>query len=377
MMTRLARLRRLCWRIAQLVLLMLFLVIVIPLIGVGFNCVSFSAPTSQQPSAPADVQKIKDGLKGYARSEDQTYLTLPEWYIVYSADEYAAFIAEHPPSQFPYFQAIGQNWSSYYGVCAITRHRYPFNGGYHLSNVITGASFTLEYLIKGLYENTLGRLTEWLSSSELTEEDAYARKVAKEFGAFIHAIPWYEFPYREKLVGLWRETKGWGANPVRKWERKLALSMEYGVKAVYAWLIKLGGQAVYAPEDLEIHAWVENLSEEVLKREPRVKVAQAINAQAAFVSIPRYEEFTQTAPRLMRQGVRFVEIAGNDDILITLIAPRSWQYKLRDGAFLFVMPILTQPHQNRVVVSVPVKALPTVLAELEQQGIQLEHLYDY
>ena len=41
-------------------------------------------------------------LKNYARSEDQTYLTLPERYIVYSADEYAAFLDGHRPSEFPF-----------------------------------------------------------------------------------------------------------------------------------------------------------------------------------------------------------------------------------------------------------------------------------
>ena len=63
---------------------------------------------------------------------------------------------------------------------------------------VIGVSFTVENGLKGLYEGSVGRLTEWLSSDELTAEDQLARQYAKAYGDFIHAIPWYDFPY---LVG--------------------------------------------------------------------------------------------------------------------------------------------------------------------------------
>jgi hypothetical protein len=362
-------------RIGLLCLLAFLAIVIIPLIGVGVACRVWASVGVAL--APVADSSITQGLPSYARLEDQTYLTLPEWYIVYSADEYAAFIAHNPPSQFPYFGAIEQYWRSYYDVCAITREQYPFNGGYHLTLAVIGASFTLEYVAKGLYENTLGRATEWVSSSDLSEEDAYARQVAAEFGAFIHTIPWYEFPYGEKLRGLWSSTGGWGPNGVRKWERKIALTLEYGVKALYAWLIKLGGQAVYAPEDLEIQVWVEGITPEILQREPQVRVVKPLDARAAIIAIPRYEAFTQLTPRLMKQGVRFVEIAGNDDVLVTAFAPQAWAYNLSAGQFLFAMPILTEPQRKRVAIKAPVKSLHRVLADLESRGLKLEHIYDY
>ncbi len=347
-----------------------------PLVGVVAECRVFGGvdPAKMAPEAePAETA----GLSGYARSEDQTYLTLPEWYIVYSADEYAAFVEDNPPSRFPYFQAIGQYWQSYYDICAVTRDHYPFNSGYHLVNVVIGVSFTAENILKGAYEVTVGRISEWVSSSALTEEDAYARRVAKEYGGFIHTIPWYEFPFAEKLNGLWGETSRWGPNVIRKWERKFALSLEYGVKAIYGWLIRKASQSTYAPEDLEIRAWVEGLSDEVLKQAPQIRIIKTINAQASIAAIPRYEAFTQTVPRLAQQGVRFVEIAGNDEILITAIAPQDWDYDLSAGEFLFAMPILTQPDLKRVAVKVPVASLHLVLKELARRDITLEHVYDY
>jgi hypothetical protein len=370
-------------RIAAIVILIFLCITFIPLVGVGLECRPFASATPAQTveaanaATPAEIRQITAGLSGYARPEDQTYLTLPEWYIVYSADEYAAFIANNPPSRFPYFRAIGQYWRSYYAVCAVTRDQYPFNSGYHLTLAVIGTSFTLENILKGIYENTLGRATEWLSSSELTEEDAYAREVAKEYGDFIHTIPWYEFPFDEKFKRLWSETNLWGPNAIRKWERKVALSLEYGGKAIYAWLIGQGTQAAYAPEDLEILGWAEGVSAEVLQQEPQMRVVKAVNDQAAIVALPRYEAFSQIAPHLARQGVRFVELAGNDEILITAIAPRDWVYDLPEGKFLFAMPILTQPNLQRVAVKAPVKSLHLILTDLEDKDLKIEHLYDY
>ncbi|NJM41243.1 MAG: hypothetical protein HC853_10995 [Anaerolineae bacterium] len=353
------------------------LIIIVPLIGVAIECRPFSTPALQPDTpAPADIQKIRDSLTNYARPEDQTYLTLPEWYIVYSADEYAAFIQKNPPSQFPYFQAIGQFWRSYYEVCAVTRESYPFNSGYHLGNVVVGLSFTIENIGKGVYENTLGRLGELFGGSAPTEEELFARALAKDYGDFIHTIPWYEFPFGEKLNGLW-QTSMWGPNPIRKWERKLSLSVEYGLKSLYGGLIKQASQATYGIVDTEIQVWATGLSEDVLKREPKIKIVKPISGQTAIASVPRYEEFTQLAPKLMRQGVRFEEIAGNDEILITAFVPRLWQYDLAEGKLLFELPILTQPNQKRIAVKASVKSLHLLLTEMERREVRLEHLYDY
>jgi hypothetical protein len=256
-------------RFVQTGILILLAIVLIPLVGVVAQCGVFRAAPE---ITEGEAQEVTTDLSDYARPEDQTYLTLPEWYMVYSADEYAAFIEQKPPSQFPYFGALRQYWSSYYGVCAVTREEYAFNSGYHLTLVVIGTSFTMENIFKGIYEKTVGRLTEWLSSSELTEEDAYAYEVAKEYGQFIHTIPWYEFPFGEKLRGLWSETSLWGPNVIRKWERKFVLSAEYGFKALYGLLIGGGSQATYGAERLEILVWAEGISDELLQQEPDIRI---------------------------------------------------------------------------------------------------------
>ena len=325
----------------------------------------------------SNVEELKKGLQGYYRNEEQTYLTFPEWYVVYSAEEYAASLAKYPPSKFPYFRSVGQYWSSYCNTYAVTRKNYPFNFGYHVALFVIGGSYSAENIAKGIYENTLGRITQLLSTDDLTQEDKYAQNVAAEYGKFIHTIPWYEFPFNEKLKGLWNETDLWGQNLIRKWERKTILSLEYGFKSIYAWIIKGGTKTAYAPADLEIYAIVEDLNEEVLAQHSQIRVVERVDSRISIIILPRYELFTEIVPNLTKQGVQFVEIAGNDEIMISVIAPRHWQYNSDDANKLFQMRVLLDQDLERVAMSVPITNLHSVLAFLESEGITLEHIYDY
>ena len=73
--------------------------------------------------------------------------------------------------------------------------------------VVIGSSFSIEYLIRASYENTFGRLTEWLSSGEEVEEDAYSNRVAREYADFVHIRPFYVFSFWTRFKGLWSENK--------------------------------------------------------------------------------------------------------------------------------------------------------------------------
>jgi len=242
---------------------------------------------------------------------------------------------------------------------------------------VIGVSFTMENLVKGGYENTVGRVTEWLSSGEPTAEEIYAQQVAEAYGQFLHTIPWFEFPFPQKLKGLWTETGWWGPNIIRKWERKLALSLEYGVKSIYARLIKGGNEASFEPVDLEIYGWAEGVSDEVLQQEPDLQVISTLDENGVVLVMPRYEAFTLLLPRLAQQGIEFVEIAGNDEIMLTIITAQDWNYDLAAGELLFEMPILSGAQTKRVVINVPVTDLHLVLNDLQEQDTQLEHIYDY
>lgn len=327
------------------------------------------------PPDPAQAARIRE-ITGYQRAEDATYLTFPEWYLVFNPQEYAQYLALSRPSGFPYFRAIGQIWGGYTEVYSIAQRHYPFNPGYNLMLVVIGVSSTVEFGIKGVYENTIGRLFEWTAGGQPTPEDAFAAQVAREYGDFIPTAPWFEFPFGRKFTELWTTNDFFGPNFLRKCERRFFLSLEYGIKTPYAALIRWASHSVYGVADTEVHASASHIGATSLNR-PGVRRIQELGDQRWIFTVPHYQGFTDTVPLLARDGVQFEEIAGNDEIMLTLVAPAGWLYNLAAGKPLFTMTLLTGPDARRWAVQVPVKSLGAVLREMEAKGLRLEHLFDY
>jgi hypothetical protein len=329
-----------------------------------------ASPLAASPSPP-ERQKLTADVKDYARPEQDTYATYPEWYIVWSYQEKADYQEKHLPSGFPYFAAIRQYWSGYCCTYGMTRSVYPFNVGDHVMLAVIGTSFSGEYLLKAAYEKTIGRLTEWLSSGEPAEEDQYAYRTARAYADFVHIRPFYEFSFWKRLQGLWHETKLWGPHPVRKWERKAFLSIDYAAEAFYCWLIEKLTHATYGVEGADTYAWVENAPEH-----PRVRRIKQVGPQAYIVAMPRYQEFTTVASQIAGQGAHFIEIAGNGRIALTVISGREWTLPPTDCSTLFAADIPTNPDRRRIALSCPVTSLHRVLND-RSRDVQIEHIYDY
>jgi hypothetical protein len=345
---------------------------VVPTLFIAVRCVR---PGVAPPPRAPEVERVVSEVRDYFRGGAATYLTVPEWYIVYSTEEYARWLRTRPPSGFPYLSASRQYWDYYGAMCDATRNAYPFDAGVHLMLGVIGVSFTAENTAKAIYENTVGRLTEW-TSGHATAEDAFAHRTNAEYGRFMHTVPWYQFPFGGKVVALWRETPLWGPGLARKWERRAALTAEYTVKAGYAWLIRWATGTVYAPEDARIHAWVSG-APAALQADQRVGKVKELPGGASIVALPRYEAFTEIVHSLVIQGVRFRDIAGNDSIVMTAIVKRAGPVPTDIGEVLFTAPILTDPAATRIVVRTPVGSLYPAHTGLERAGARLEHLYDY
>jgi hypothetical protein len=206
----------------------------------------------------------------------------------------------------------------------------------------------------------------------------YAARVAKEYGEFLHTTPWYFFPFREKLQGLWSETSTAGPDPIRKWERKIVLTVEYGSKALFAGLTNLGARATYGGADVEkIYAVTTGVTDDMLNND--LEIVERIGDRQ-LIRITRFEYFSDTVPGLVERGVQFLEIAGNDEIVFTVIGPQgdASRYTFEHGFALFDLPILTQAGLTRVAIKVNVADIGPFLQELKSKpDIKFEHMYDY
>ncbi len=334
------------------------------------------APRPLAPVAPWPLAKLR-AEPGYLREEAQTFLTLPEWVLVYLPAEYAQSLRQAPPSRFPYFGSIGQFWGYYGDAWKATREDYPFNWGYHVMVFVIGTSYTIENGVKGLYENTIGRFFEWTAGGEMTAEDEAAAGFAQRYVDFIRVRPWYEFSFFAELKRLWRDTPFVGRHMLRKWERKLFLSAEMLVKAQYATLLTLGTRLAYERQDNEVKAVVRGAVPERLATVTGTGVIAPLEDGLLAITLPRYESFRDAVGQLAAQGVEFVEIAGNDTIVLSAIAPAAWTGIPAGARVVFSRPLLVDARSKRVGLVVSVPALSAALGTLRQQGLTIEHIYEY
>jgi hypothetical protein len=162
---------------------------------------------------------------------------------------------------------------------------------------------------------------------------------------------------------------------LRRAERRAALTGELGFKTVWGWTIaKSSGQA-YDPEADVIQAWVRKTP---AAADPRIRKREDLGADSELLTLPRYEPFTGAVRTLADQGVRFVEIAGNTRLLVTIIAPAAWRDTAGRGQPLVEWPILTDRTRKQVALTVDVARLHEVLPSLSREpDVTIDHLYDF
>jgi hypothetical protein len=310
------------------------------------------------------------------RRGEQTFLTFPEWFLVFSPAEYAQLVRTHNPDDFCFWGHIGQFWRGYASVIHETRvRREPTNWGYHSMIVVIGVSTTVEYAIRSAYETLVGRISGALAGAR-TPEDVFAAQVAQEYVDFIRVRPWYEFDFTARLKRLWMQTSAFGPHLIRKWERRYALTTEYAVKAVYGKLIEKATHSAYEqPIDstsVVVDGWP-NCDQLPLGANLISRPVDSV----ALLALPRYEAFMAPAMSLARCGAHFQEIAGNRTIiLISAIGPVDAPAP-PDSSVMMRQPIITQHGRERVVLIVPVAKLGGTLQVLESRGLTLEHIFDY
>lgn len=93
----------------------------------------------------------------FRRPEANTYLTYPEWHIVYAYDGLAETLKTGDEYGFDYISSVRDFWAA---DCALTRIADRHGGADSQTRMMIatiGVSFTLEMGLKAAYEETVGR----------------------------------------------------------------------------------------------------------------------------------------------------------------------------------------------------------------------------
>ncbi|MBR0753408.1 hypothetical protein JQ604_14565 [Bradyrhizobium jicamae] len=313
----------------------------------------------------------------YRRAEGDSFLTYPEWYIVYAYSDLAGVTRASSESSFDYFGSIGGFWSSLCGARKSTSLARPPTQDQMITDYIIGSSFMAEMAVQGLYERTIGALTVAWRGAVRTKEDDFNLALLDDYAKFLEQTPWYRYPFADKLSALWHDVPF--EFSLRSIERRFSLSLQYGVKSLYAKGIE--ALAGLSPADLEIGSVVLAPSAQGLPTDARIKSAREVRAsdgrQGVLMVTPRYREFTGIIRELAAKGLAFAEIAGNTRILTTVLVPPGNLPPANGAKPIFQTDVQSMPGWRRVGYDTEVSAVAALPAAVEAKGARFEHAYDY
>ena len=307
----------------------------------------------------------------FQRREANTYLTYPEWHIVYAYDGLAEALKTGDEHRFDYWSSIAAFWRS---TCALMRTADEHGGAdFDTRSMIhtIGVSFTMEMLAKAAYEETAGRAVAWLRGGTKTPQDQAIAKASLDYAAFLRQNPWYVFPFDREVGNLWAAPV---TGVVRGWERRLAIGFELTLKRAYAGVIG-GAVAATAPAQLVIRTVVSGLDTAALAKMPDVKVVGPVEG-GVVIETPRYDLFTRILVDVAKRNGTVREIAGNDDIMVTLTVPAGSEL-LASNADVILRMRRESFATERLLVNVKVTDLAALLRAYPLGDPGLEHVFDY
>ena len=333
-----------------------------PILYVETNCGASGAAPAPAPSRLAPAER---------RSEARTWLTYPEWHIVYSAESLGKHLmVGRKPSDYAYIRDVGAFWRS---TCAVNRiaAARPEGGDAKVMIYTIGLSFTAEMAVKALWESTIGTFFEW-ASGHTSADDRHAAKVQADYAAFMQQSPWYQFGFGEAFAGLWRTSEP--KQFARHWERRVALGMEYGVKAGYAKTISAASGATLGRDELTLRFVTPEAPATIAAIDPRLKPLRRTADGLTVVEAPRYAVFSELLGKMAVANVPLTDIAGNDEIFLTALVPVRVKVP---GEPAFSMALGDRPGWRRVGVTVRVADLTATMRAIGASGGTVEHIYDY
>jgi hypothetical protein len=306
----------------------------------------------------------------FHRREANTYLTYPEWHIVYAYDGLAEVLKTGDEHAFDYLASIAGFWQSTCSLMRVADRRGGADGATRVMIHTIGVSFTAEMALKALYEETVGRATAWWRGPVKTPQDQAVGRMATDYAAFLRQTPWYAYPFSREIRSLWTAPAGVS---VRGWERRIGVGIEFLSKMLYARVIG-GAVAATEPAKLEIRSIVAGMDRQALEAIPEVTVI-AERGGGFEIETPRYDLFTRILVQIAERGGSVLEIAGNDDIMVT-VTVRTGQPAPGVGSEVMRMP-RSGFATERVLVDLQVKDLAAFLTAHPLADPGLEHIFDY
>lgn len=324
----------------------------------------------------ADTHKsVEKEIKGYKRAEEQTVLTVPEWYLVFNPKEYADYLeANKNPSDFPLYASIVEYWKLYDRSVMLAKN-YPKNDEYMTMLQVIGVSMTIEYGFKMLYENTVGKLFSFFSETEHSSKEDVIVQANRAYSDFVYHTAFYEFSFWSWVKKVW-ETKEEKQeySSLRKWERTLFFTLEFSFKALYSQLLTQATKATYEEPVKKIYLWVQ--SSQPIQETNDLEIVKQEDDRY-LLALTRWGAFSKTLLTLPNDTMQIQSISGNHNIAVSTLMPKDKTVEKTYANHLYDSTIVTNTQLKREVNLIPVDKVLDYIASCQKNDIVVEHIYDY
>jgi hypothetical protein len=126
---------------------------------------------------------------------------------------------------------------------------------------------------------------------------------------------------------------------------------------------------------LTIRSVISGVPATALSAIPDVSVISE-NADGVLIETPRYDRFTHILAEIARAGGTIREIAGNDDIMVSLTVPSGTEQNNLPGEVISRLP-RTGFDSDRLLLSVKMADLAPLLRDRQIADPGLEHIFDF
>jgi FAD/FMN-containing dehydrogenase len=327
------------------------------------------------PFLSGNIEHARNNIEGYYRAEEQTVLTVPEWYLVFNPKEYADYLESGKnPSGFPFYKSIKEYWKLYDRSLKLVSQAYPENEEYKTMLQVIGVSSTMEYVAKTAYENTIGRFFNLFQEEEISEKEKVIIEAQRAYSDFVYHTAWYEFKFFPWVKKIFNTTDTSPCSFLRKWERTFFFTAEFSFKALYALLIEKAAKASYEAPVPDIYILVE--TNDAIQESKNLKIVKE-QGDKKVIAVTRWGAFTETLQEIAEKDISIKEIGGNDEIAVSVVLKKNQQLSFSNAQVLYESEIVTDESLKRLVCLLPVNELLKFIRYAKSDKIFVEHLYDY
>lgn len=335
------------WFRRLLVLSVLFL------LGLGAPIAYTETVCRPDPAAAARAPSATVDAAGRAFAE------LPGGVVAAAEHSYAATVASGDPQDFNYVAPVLTYWKAACAAVEGGSTEAGATGDAKLAIYGEGAAFTSRMLIKGAYEQTIGRIAVMIRGDERTPLDRLSATQAADFAASItdNGAPSWDYAAASQALIDAR------TDAPRDWERMIALNLEYRTRGFFRSIVHL---PALPQTPATLRAVVTGLDLGVLQDIAAVSV---VGPRNDGYQIETAAGAAAIAPLLAiaQAGGMITDLAGAHEVLLLVSAPDN-----ADLGALVRMPRAGGGSAH--VLDLPVAELSPALLRLDHDKLRPERL---